>query len=170
MSKFIKSIILTLSVCSLLFVACSKSVANNTSEKVETLQSIAEDSSDKVESNSENNTEYTSNSSNDNSNKNQNVNFLLNEYDSESIQDTESSENTHSDVKQGLTEEEYYMIIKEAKQRQQEYIDSIDDPKFKQSVQTSYSAAVSESTVLSIKYPEDTDTIKKALNRVLNGE
>ena len=60
------------------------------------------------------------------------------------------------------------MIIKEAKQRQQDYIDSIDDPKVKQSVQTSYSAAIAESTALYIKYPEDTDTIDAALKRVLN--
>ena len=62
------------------------------------------------------------------------------------------------------------MIIKEAKQHQQDYIDSIDDPKVKQSVQTPYSAAIAESTALYIKYPEDTDTIDAALKRVLNGE
>lgn len=62
------------------------------------------------------------------------------------------------------------MIIKEAKQRQQDYIDSIDDPKVKQSVQSSYSAAIAESTSLYIQYPEDTDTIDAALKRVLNGE
>ena len=69
-----------------------------------------------------------------------------------------------------LTEEEYYIIIKEAKQRQQDYIDSIDDPKVKQSVQTSFSAAIAESTSLYIKYPTDISTIDKALKRVLNGE
>ena len=72
------------------------------------------------------------------------------------------------DVKQSLTEEEYYKIIKEAKQRQQDYIDSIDDSHIKQSVQTSYSAAIAESTALHIKYPDDTDTIDSALKRVLN--
>ncbi|GAB6169562.1 hypothetical protein JCM1393_20220 [Clostridium carnis] len=74
------------------------------------------------------------------------------------------------DVKQSLTEEEYYKLIKEAKQRQQDYINSIDDPKVKQSVQTSYSAAVTESSALYIKYPDDTDTIDAALKRVLSGE
>ena len=81
-----------------------------------------------------------------------------------------TQQNTEPDVKQSLTEEEYYMIIKEAKQRQQDYIDSIDDPKAKQSVQTSYAAAIAESTALYIKYPEDTDTIDAALKKVLNGE
>ena len=79
-------------------------------------------------------------------------------------------ENMQEDVKQSLTEEEYYKIIKEAKQRQQDYIDSIDDSHIKQSVQTSYSAAIAESTALHIKYPDDTDTIDSALKRVLNGE
>lgn len=79
-------------------------------------------------------------------------------------------ENMQQDVKQSLSEEEYYRIIKEAKQHQQDYIDSIDDPKVKQSVQTSHSAAIAESTALYIKYPDDTDTIDSALKRVLNGE
>lgn len=81
-----------------------------------------------------------------------------------------TQQNSQQDLKQGLTEEEYYMIIKEAKQRQQDYIDSIEDPKVKQSVQTSYAAAIAESTALYIKYPDDTDTIDAALKRVLNGE
>jgi hypothetical protein len=78
--------------------------------------------------------------------------------------------NTQPDITQGLTEEEYYIIIKEAKQRQQDYIDSIDDPKVKQSVQTPYAAAIAESTALYIKYPQDIETIDSALKRVLNGE
>lgn len=327
MSKFVKSIILTLGICSLLFVGCSKSVSNNTSSKVETSQSNIENSSNNIDNgseiDSENNTESTSNLSNDNSNENQSVDSSLNEYNPELSQNSESfivageglnkvpgiceyslheinmtpiikpsiitknssyyyvendnniyidvilnvynlsdeakmaddiistkikiknneyscfslvestdgsdleksasispletrnihyvaevpiadsttgefeiiltingkdfsnkfsldslqsslkentQQSTQPDVKQGLTEDEYYMIIKEAKQRQQEYIDSIDDPKVKQSVQTSYSAAIAESTALYIKYPDDTDTIDAALKRVLNGE
>lgn len=81
-----------------------------------------------------------------------------------------TQQNANQEVKQGLTEEEYYIIIKEAKKRQQDYIDSIDDPKIKQSVQTSYAAAVAESSFLYLKYPEDTDIIDAALKRVLNGE
>lgn len=98
---------------------------------------------------------------------------FTNKFELDSIQSTvkeDTEQNTQSDVKQGLTEEEYYIIIKEAKQRQQDYIDSIDDPKVKQSVQTSDSAAIAESTALYIKYPEDTDTIDAALKRVLDGE
>ncbi len=95
-------------------------------------------------------------------------NFSLDSLQSSLKENTQ--QNTQTDVKQGLTEEEYYMIIKEAKQRQQDYIDSIDDPKVKQSVQTSYSAAIAESNALYIKYPEDADTIDAALKRVLNGE
>jgi hypothetical protein len=94
--------------------------------------------------------------------------FSLDSLQSSVKENTQQS--SQQDVKQGLTEEEYYMIIKEAKQRQQDYIDSIDDPKVKQSVQTSYAAAIAESTALYIKYPEDTDTIDAALKRVLNGE
>lgn len=46
----------------------------------------------------------------------------------------------------------------------------IDDPQVKQSLQSSYSAAIAESTALYLKYPEDTSTIDAALQRVLNGE
>ncbi len=81
-----------------------------------------------------------------------------------------AQQSTEPAVKQGLTEEEYYILIKEAKKRQQDYIDSIDDPKVKQSVQTPYAAAYAESSFLYLKYPDDTDTIDAALKRVLNGE
>lgn len=79
-------------------------------------------------------------------------------------------QNIQSDVKQGLTEEEYYIIISEAWQKQKDYIDSIDDPKVKQSVQTAHSAAVFKSNELLLEYPEDSEAIDAALKRVLNGE
>lgn len=96
-----------------------------------------------------------------------------NKFQLDSIQSSvkeNTEQNTQSDVKQGLTEEEYYIIIKEAKQRQQDYIDSIDDTHIKQSVQSSLSAAIAESSALYIKYPDDTDTIDAALKRVLDGK
>ena len=96
-----------------------------------------------------------------------------NKFQLDSIQSSvkeNTEQNTQSDVKQGLTEEEYYIIIKEAKQRQQDYIDSIDVTHIKQSVQSSLSAAIAESSALYIKYPDDTDTIDAALKRVLDGE
>lgn len=71
---------------------------------------------------------------------------------------------------QSLSEEEYYKIIKDAKQRQLDYINSIKDPNIKQSVQTPLSAAIAESKFLYIKYPDDTDTINIALKRVLDEE
>jgi uncharacterized protein YecT (DUF1311 family) len=107
MSKFVKSMICALGVCSLFFVGCSKSVANNTSSKTENSQSTTEDSSgninsssDNVDNNdevsSENNIESTSNSSNDNSNKNQSLDSSSNEYNSESTQNTEVSQDAES--------------------------------------------------------------------------
>lgn len=82
--------------------------------------------------------------------------------------DTNTDLKEETNIKQSLTEEEYYKLIKDAKKRQQDYIDSIDDPNIKQSVQTSYAAAVSESSVLYLNYPDDTGTIDAALNRVLS--
>ena len=85
-----------------------------------------------------------------------------------------SEDNKHEDVQQDTqeesTEDEYYIIIKEAWQKQKDYIDSIDDPKEKQSVQTSQSAAIMESNRLLIEHPEDSATIEESLKRVINGE
>lgn len=68
------------------------------------------------------------------------------------------------------TEDKYFIIIKEAWQRQKDYINSIDDPKVKQSVQTTQSAAIMEATGLLMEYPEDSEAINASLKRVLNGE
>lgn len=85
-----------------------------------------------------------------------------------------SEDNKHEDVQQDTqeesTEDEYYIIIKEAWQKQKDYIESIDDPKVKQSVQTSRSAAIMESNRLLIEHPEDSDAIDASLKRVLNDE
>lgn len=79
-------------------------------------------------------------------------------------------EETQQDATEEATEDKYYIIIKEAWQRQKDYIDSIDDPKIKQSVQTTQSAAIMESTGLLIEHPEDSEAINASLQRVLNGE
>lgn len=90
--------------------------------------------------------------------------------DTQASHQENTQQSTEPDLKESLTEEEYYIIIKEAKKRQQDYIDSIDDPKVKQSVQTPYAAAYAESSFLYLKYPDDTKTIDAALKRVINGE
>jgi len=74
------------------------------------------------------------------------------------------------DIQQEATEKEYYDLIKEAWQKQREYIDSIDDPKVKQSVQTAHSAAVLKSNELLLEYPEDSKAINASLKKVLDGE
>lgn len=65
-------------------------------------------------------------------------------------------------------EESYYNMIYDARDKQQQYIDSIDNEQVKQSVQTSQSAAFVEANYLISEYPEDTDIIKKALGRVVD--
>lgn len=85
----------------------------------------------------------------------------------QSVSSTQSSE---ENTQQEVTEDEYYIIIKEAWQKQKDYIDSIDDPKEKQSVQTSHSAAIMESNRLLIEHPEDSEAIEASLKRVINGE
>lgn len=88
--------------------------------------------------------------------------------------DEDVQKNTQPDVQQDTqqesTEDEYYRIIKEAWQKQKDYIDSITDSKEKQSVQTSQSAAIMESNRLLVEHPEDSEAIDASLKRVINGE
>lgn len=80
------------------------------------------------------------------------------------------SENTEENTKDEVNEKDYYKLIKEAWQKQKDYIDSVNDPKVKQSLQTTNSAAIFKCNELLLKYPEDADSINSSLNKVLNGE
>lgn len=68
------------------------------------------------------------------------------------------------------TEDFYYQSIKAASQKQLDYINSIQDPNVKQSVQTPEGAANMQSNALETTYPQDREIILAALKRVLNGE
>lgn len=81
-----------------------------------------------------------------------------------------TQQGTKSDTKPEATEKEYYDLIKEAWEKQKEYIDSIDDPKVKQSVQTTRSAATLKSNELLLAHPEDSRAINSSLKKVLAGE
>lgn len=81
-----------------------------------------------------------------------------------------TQQDTQPDTQQKATEKEYYDLIKEAWQKQKDYIDSIDDPKVKQSVQTAHSAAIFKSTELLLAHPEDSKAIDESLKKVLAGE
>lgn len=54
---------------------------------------------------------------------------------------------------------DYYQVIYAAWEQQKNYIESIEDPKIKQSVQSSLSAAIGEAYKLSMLYPEDKEEI-----------
>lgn len=76
----------------------------------------------------------------------------------------------NDDTQKELTEEKYYDLIKEAWQEQKDYIDSIDDPNVKQSLQTAHSAAIFKSNELLLEHPEDSEAINSSLKKVLAGE
>lgn len=78
--------------------------------------------------------------------------------------------NMQQDTQPKSAEKEYYDLIKDAWQKQQDYINSIDDPKVKQSVQTAKSAAVFKANELLMAHPEDTDIINTNLKKVLASE
>ncbi|WP_411167815.1 hypothetical protein ACH36K_11750 [Clostridium sp. MB05] len=81
-----------------------------------------------------------------------------------------TQQDTKPDTQPEATEKKYYDLIKEAWQKQKDYIDSIDDPKVKQSVQTTHSAAILKSNELLLAHPEDSKAINASLKRVLAGE
>lgn len=66
--------------------------------------------------------------------------------------------------------EYYYKKIKDAKNKQTEYINSFNNPEEKQSLQTPQSAAIGEATLLEMKYPEDTNIVEESLKKVLDGK
>lgn len=80
----------------------------------------------------------------------------------------QKSENIEQKAEQ-KSEKYYYTLIEEAKQKQIDYINSIEDPKEKQSVQTAFSAAVYKANELELKYPEDSEIINVSLQKVLDG-
>lgn len=84
--------------------------------------------------------------------------------------DSDALPNTNQDTEQATTENEYYELIKEAWQKQKDYIDSINDPNVKQSVQTAYSAATFKANELLMEHPEDCEIINASLKRVLENE
>lgn len=62
---------------------------------------------------------------------------------------------------------EYYDLIKKAWDSQQEYINSIEDPNIKQSLQTAQSAAIMKSEELILQSPDDVEIIQETLKEVL---
>lgn len=63
--------------------------------------------------------------------------------------------------------EHYKTLIRNAKEKQSAYINSINDPKIKQSVQTADSAAIGEATRLQIENPKEEDIVEEALKIVI---
>lgn len=86
------------------------------------------------------------------------------------VDDEDLKSDSKEYTQQNPTEDKYYIKLKEAWQTQKDYIESINDPTVKKSVQTPESAAIMESNTLLIKYPGDAEAIDESLKRVLNGE
>lgn len=100
--------------------------------------------------------------------------YLSEQSESSSYETTENSASECSSNQKNEDEaakiEEYYVLIKTAWQKQVDYIESIEDPKVKQSVQSSLSAANFEATSLRLENPNDSGLILTALQKVVSGE
>lgn len=91
-----------------------------------------------------------------------------NQQNNDVTQDTQQP--VESNIETESAAEEYSCLIKEAYEEQQDYINSIDDTKVKQSIQTANSAAIFKANELLIEYPEDTELINTSLKKVLANE
>lgn len=153
---FLKLVLLLLS---LALVSCgikSNSIEEENSSKVITSESFSNTQDSEEESTK---TKFSSDE-----------NTVEKDEDIQKSKQPDIQKDTQQDIHQESTEDEYYRIIKEAWQKQKDYIDYIDDPKEKQSLQTSQSAAIMESNKLLIDHPEDSESIEASLKRVINDE
>lgn len=153
---FLKLVLLLLS---LALVSCgikSNSIEEENSSKVITSESFSNTQDSEEESTK---TKFSSDE-----------NTVEKDEDIQKSKEPDIQKDTQQDIHQESTEDEYYRIIKEAWQKQKDYIDYIDDPKEKQSLQTSQSAAIMESNKLLIDHPEDSESIEASLKSVINGE
>ncbi|MGL4760858.1 MAG: hypothetical protein ACRCWG_05295 [Sarcina sp.] len=82
-------------------------------------------------------------------------------------QESENIEDITENAEKKEKEEHYYTLINNAMQKQIDYINSIEDPQIKQSVQSSIGAAIGEATLLEINHPEDSEIIQTSLQKVL---
>ncbi len=157
---FLKLGVLLVSLSPLSFVACW--------QKNNSTQSIDSDNNTKQEAKQNpTETENTKQNSNQESKPKETENIKQNSKQEEKPKTTEA-ETMKQNSKQEEKKEYYYNLIKEAKQKQIDYINSIDDPKLKQSVQTAFSAAIFKANELTLKYPENSDIINVSLNKLLD--
>lgn len=82
----------------------------------------------------------------------------------------QEDKNVQPSTQQEATKEEYYHLIKEAWQKQVDYINSIDDSQVKQSVQTAHSAAIFKANELLLAHPKDSEAINTSLEKVIAGK
>lgn len=90
--------------------------------------------------------------------------------DTQTATDLFNKQSNQSVIATKKKEDSYYAQIKQAMQKQQDYIDSLTDQNAKQSVQTAYSAGVAEATRLQTIYPDDSDMIESMLNKILDNQ
>ena len=82
----------------------------------------------------------------------------------------ENSSNQETSVTVPNKEDEYYQQIKDAWQKEKDYIDSVNDPKVKQSLQTPFGAANAKATELVMNNPSDETLIMNALKKVVDDQ
>lgn len=138
------------------------SVSSSTNLKDSKFEKTQENTQEKTQQNVQQNTQQ-----NVQENTQQNVQENIQENTQQNVQQN-VQENTQQNAQQEELEKEYYALIKEAWQRQKDYVDSIEDPWIKQSVQTPYSAAFAESTRLLLEYPENKEIIDISLKKFID--
>lgn len=138
------------------------SVSSSTNLKDSKFEKTQENTQEKTQQNVQQNTQQ-----NVQENTQQNVQENIQENIQQNVQQN-VQENTQQNAQQEELEKEYYTLIKEAWQRQKDYIDSIEDPAVKQSLQTPDAAAHAKSVELSLKYPENSEIIYISLKKFVD--
>lgn len=88
----------------------------------------------------------------------------------ESEAQSEVLSKTENTINAELENDQYYQSLKIVWQEAQNYIETIDNPELKNSVQTPEGAVNGKYIELLGQYPEDEELIKTARQRILNGE
>lgn len=156
-----KKIIFTLSLFTMLSLAGCSTKASK-SDNASTTSSNASQTASEVTTTSKTNLK--------DSNSENTLDTSVNVLDSEESTFETHSLSSSSNQEPTNNSENYYQQIKDAWQKEKDYVEAIEDPKLKQSVQTPSAAANAMASKLEMENPADSKIIESSLQKVLAGQ
>lgn len=160
--KFFEPVLLfTLSLFTMLSLAGCSTKASK-SDNASTMSSNASQTASEVTTTSKTNLK--------DSNSENTLDTSVNMLDSEESTFETHSLSSSSNQEPTNNSENYYQQIKDAWQKEKDYVEAIEDPKLKQSVQTPSAAANAMASKLEMENPADSKIIESSLQKVLAGQ